>query len=209
MKYAELILGSVIALSVISCSDIKEAAKGVQQSVTNPNLMGTWSAGCTDDAIFDAASVQRFYQFSGATTTEVIEVYEEGDCKKPAARLTYTGDFKIKGDAAGVEGAKRVRLTREKAYLEATSPAGKTILETVNACGQDSWEPNQRKEVTDQADDVDCPIGELPHVSENIAQAEDDALYFGTEWKEGASVDEAVEALDKDTLYSKSEKTFE
>ncbi|MEZ4751901.1 MAG: hypothetical protein R3B54_15090 [Bdellovibrionota bacterium] len=89
-------------------------ATGVKQSVTNPELMATWAEGCQDQPFFGLAASQRYYVFSGSDTTEVLEIYSDGDCKTPEVQIRFTGDLKVKGDAAQVKDGKRIRITHEK-----------------------------------------------------------------------------------------------
>ena len=179
MKFNKM--GSVLLLasSVVSLAacGAKEAAKDIQASLENPDLIHTWENQHCSSSKIAGASFRVQFKFLGNDVQKTEQFYSSADCAELAGEITYSGTFEKKGEVQ--KDVNELNLKFDRVNVVAFNDIGKKILNTFGLCGKSDWEVNRKADLTTQSRDATCVLSALPYEVYDVYQVENDTLFFG------------------------------
>lgn len=197
-----LVVGSAL---LVACG---KTTKDVVQTIEEPTLMKTWSAGCGKSELLDV-SAKSFYQFAGKDLTKAYELYNDDKCATAVAVVKQEGAFDLRGSDTRTADAKALDFHYRKIVVTALNADGQKLLEKVGFCDQNQWPLNQPVDVTAKVGGLKCP---LPKVRDefDIYRVNGETLWFGEGkfFGRAESADKRPTKIDTDKAYKPENRSF-
>lgn len=151
MRLGGKIAVSLTALSLAACGWFGTKKKGTKAVQVDFKLAGQWRSNCVGADVLKLAHASMQYNFSALADYEKKETfYSDAGCAEPAFSYKTSGTYAEIGKHEGLEGAKDINFTIQKASLTVHA---QDILDELNSselCGIKDWTVGREVDITNK-----------------------------------------------------------